>query len=488
MNSRTPDRSLDEIIDLLEVVEQQRRRADAERVRWFAAALEQALEDNVGSPEIAYRSLRAELATALQVSEHAIERQLSLAQRATQNFPSTLAALEQGTVSYQHVQVICDEGVIIGSGTDPETAERRHAYEQAVLEVAACETPNRLKPVARRLAETWAETPIEERHQEARTLRHVKVIDGDDGMADLIAHLPAVEAYAIRDRLTRISCHIERSEHTAATESVSAVSDAAASTLPPAFGASPAPNAPDASDALGATPESPVPSRTRDQIRADVLTELLLATDLHTLFAGSATEAIQARVQIMVPADTEQGTAELAGYGPIGTGTARNLAGTAPHWEHITTDPATGSVLAVDRYRPSEEMRRLLGARDQHCRFPGCRIPANRCDIDHTIDAHYGGPTATDNLANLCRGHHTLKHNSKWRVTQRAGGVLEWTSPTGREYTDRPPSTYRLPGTYRPPGTYGNPGTLDGTQHSRTPGKPSRVRFTPNPASSTAEF
>ena len=32
-----------------------------------------------------------------------------------------------------------------------------------------------------------------------------------------------------------------------------------------------------------------------------------------------------------------------------------------------------------------------------------------------------------------------LKHHSPWHVEQHPGGVLEWTSPTGREYSDRPP-------------------------------------------------
>jgi len=33
-----------------------------------------------------------------------------------------------------------------------------------------------------------------------------------------------------------------------------------------------------------------------------------------------------------------------------------------------------------------------------------------------------------------------LKHHSPWHVQQRAGGVLEWTSPTGRTYIDEPPA------------------------------------------------
>ncbi|WP_235590669.1 HNH endonuclease, partial [Leucobacter sp. G161] len=60
-------------------------------------------------------------------------------------------------------------------------------------------------------------------------------------------------------------------------------------------------------------------------------------------------------------------------------------------------------------------------------------------ETDHTIDAALGGPTATDNLAYLCRSHHALKGNSDWAVKQLAGGVLEWTSPTGRIYIDLPP-------------------------------------------------
>ncbi len=39
------------------------------------------------------------------------------------------------------------------------------------------------------------------------------------------------------------------------------------------------------------------------------------------------------------------------------------------------------------------------------------------------------------------RGHHTLKHNTAWTVRQLPGGVLEWTSPTGRIYIDTPVST-----------------------------------------------
>ena len=104
----------------------------------------------------------------------------------------------------------------------------------------------------------------------------------------------------------------------------------------------------------------------------------------------------------------------------------------------------SGTVLSVDRYRPTPEMKRMLSARDLHCRAPGCGVPAHRCDIDHTVDAALGGKTSTDNLAHLCRGHHTLKHHSDWQVEQLANGVMKWTSPSGRDHFDRPPSRVRF--------------------------------------------
>ncbi|HEX5730389.1 HNH endonuclease signature motif containing protein, partial [Microbacterium sp.] len=188
-------------------------------------------------------------------------------------------------------------------------------------------------------------------------------------------------------------------------------------------------------------------ARTMDQRRADILFDLVLAADPVAHAAGDA--AIRGNVSVTVPVlalidDTVRDPFEattLDGQSPIDIDTARMLAADAPGWDRILTHPITGAVLGVDRYRPSEEVRRHLRVRDQHCRFPGCRMPTRRCDADHTLDFALGGATTAENLANLCRRHHTLKHQTSWTVVQRPGGVLEWTSPTGAVYTDRPVST-----------------------------------------------
>jgi hypothetical protein len=88
-------------------------------------------------------------------------------------------------------------------------------------------------------------------------------------------------------------------------------------------------------------------------------------------------------------------------------------------------------------------IREQIQLRDRTCVFPGCTRPARRCDVDHIIpwdpdaDAEgrpQPGPTATWNLACLCRFHHRLKTHSPWRYAMVEPGVFEWTSPHGHRY------------------------------------------------------
>jgi hypothetical protein len=146
---------------------------------------------------------------------------------------------------------------------------------------------------------------------------------------------------------------------------------------------------------------------------------------------------------VTVPAATALGLGDepgdLAGHGPIPASMARRLAGTGS-WRKVTTDPATGAVVDVgrDRYTPSAALADLVRTRDRTCRFPGCRQPARRCDLDHVVPWP-AGPTDAANLAALCRHHHRLKHRTQWTVQGGAGGLLRWTAPTGHDYLTSPP-------------------------------------------------
>ncbi|MEJ6490822.1 DUF222 domain-containing protein, partial [Leucobacter sp. USCH14] len=167
---------------------------------------------------------------------------------------------------------------------------------------------------------------LDERHREEVRRRRVVVQEREDGMSDLWAYLPTVEAYAIHDRLTRIARDVERAE--TAAEGASA-GDAAAADVPGSTGAS--------DGGVGGAGGAGV-RRVRDEIRADVFTELLLGADPSAV-ACSSGEGVHARVQVIVPVtaldpETGDGTAErgvvpvaeLSGAGPIAVSAARSLA------------------------------------------------------------------------------------------------------------------------------------------------------------------
>ncbi|UVJ41023.1 HNH endonuclease signature motif containing protein [Arthrobacter sp. CJ23] len=299
-------------------------------------------------------------------------------------------------------------------------------HEAVVVACAEQQAPGRVRRLAVRKAEKVQPEALTLRHERAVAERHVRVTPLPDGMAELAAVLPAAVAHGIHDRLTRMAHAHAQAEAN----------------------------------------QAPCPAgmhRNVDQLRADLLSDVLLrgAPTGHDTPDGLLA-AITARAAVTVPVlnlidggtaraagnaaaisttagNAEQVPADMDGRHPIDPGTARILAGQAAAWNRVLTDPFTGAVLSVDRYRPSEELKRLLTSRDSRCRFPGCGIKARDLDVDHTQDAALGGPTETGNQVGLCRRHHTLKHRSPWKTRQAGAGVLEWTSPTGRTYVDHPP-------------------------------------------------
>ena len=91
-----------------------------------------------------------------------------------------------------------------------------------------------------------------------------------------------------------------------------------------------------------------------------------------------------------------------------------------------------GEILDVGRRTRtiSPALRRALAARDQHCRFPGCR--AVRSDVHHVRHWAQGGATALGNLVLLCRRHHRAVHEEGFQVTLDAAGEARFLRPDGR--------------------------------------------------------
>lgn len=409
--------SLRDIVAEAEFVAAALSAAEIAQVRVLARAGRLAAEQAAGAPaavqahDMALRSIAAELGGALRLTDRTVQARIGEARELVELFPETLRAWEEGRITRGHVRVIVDAGRVL---EDP----RRAAFEAEAIVLCAQETPNRVRAEIEMLAARMGEQSFTDRHRTAARRRRVVVVPGSDGMCEVVATLPTVLGDAILDRLTR---------------QAQAIMDARD-------------GSPRESSLFDGSPRD---ARSIDQIRADVLSDMLLAgtPSLDPTAHGDgpgALGAIRAQVQVIVPAmillGIDDGPADLVGRSPIDADTARVLAAAAPNWARVLTDPVDGCVLAVDRYRPALPQRRFLRARDQHCRFPGCRHAAIRCEIDHTIDAARGGPTAIGNLAHLCQRHHSMKQFTAWRVRQCGGGALEWTSPIGRVYREDAPA------------------------------------------------
>ena len=385
--------------------------------------------------ELALRTVAAEFAAALRVSDRTVQRRMTDASFLVERFPRVWRALGAGLISTGHARVICDAGEHL----DDPTA--RDAYAEEVLGFAETESPNRVARMARRVAERYQSRPIGERHKDARAKRGVWVKDLPDGMAELGMCGPAALVHGAFDRITAMAKTMqeptvqEQSNRTApGTEA------AAAGPRESAFG----PAADKKHDGTAANDP-----RTLGQIRADLTLDLLLTgTPTGHDTPGGLLAAITATVSVTVPVTTLMGAgttpAELNGRTPIDPDTARRLAGAASGWDRILTHPITGALLTVDRYRPGADLKRPLRARDQRCRCPTCGYPPSDCDIDHHHDAALGGATTAENLGHLCRRHHVLKHQTPWHVEPLTDGLYAWTSPTGRTYIDTPPAPHTI--------------------------------------------
>ncbi|GAA1975577.1 DUF222 domain-containing protein [Microbacterium pumilum] len=414
----------------------------AVQARILADALDLALVDGSSrrDTDLAVRSMAAELACAVGMSDRTVQAHMNDAQVLRDLYAASLSKLRSGGMSRAHAQVIIDEGTRLMDG------EVRADYERMMLELPAHLTTSRMRVIAKAIAEDLQPVSLTERHLEARAGRRVEVRDTDDGMAELLVPLPAVLAHGIYDRLTQQARIILAAELAAAkADAAKADGRAGAAMADAAIAATGADTTAVAGDIR--------PVRTLDQIRADMLCDLLLTghATVEGIDAdgGEGIDAIRGIVQITVPQSVLAGddagpSACLTGRGPIDSETAQRMAGNASLWHLVLTDRTSGAVVAVERRFPNEAQVRHLRARDEHCRFPGCRAPVWRCDIDHSIDHQHGGATSICNLAHLCRRHHTLKHNTAWQLRQLEGGVLEWTSPLGRVYIEHPPATLRF--------------------------------------------
>lgn len=374
--------------------------------------------------------------------------------------------------------------------------------EAEVLQRAEGRTSHQVKQDVERALQRVDAEHAADRHEAARTTRCVSRPQvRDDGMAALWVVLPAVQAVRVDGVLEAAAraaraggdprtleqlradglCDLVLSRGCIPTGAFRRVADgrpdgASDPLAHPAPSASPDPGSgfraedpgpADATRQAGAgagSPTRPTGTDPDDVARSDETS----GPDRPTIADGGATVGMHAgdpqaptgaaappahprtRVLITIPITTmmglDDGPAELAGYGPLDAVQARALAwgGT---WQRMLTDPRDGTVLDVGRtrYRPTAALAEHVRRRDRTCAWPGCAVPADLADLDHSRDYHRppgdGGPPGTtshDNLAPLCRNHHRLKSEGGFTLHHVRPGTYVWTDPTGHRYEVRP--------------------------------------------------
>jgi hypothetical protein len=140
----------------------------------------------------------------------------------------------------------------------------------------------------------------------------------------------------------------------------------------------------------------------------------------------------------------QPGTAVMLGHGALSGPVLADAIRTGATIKPIRKPSATPE----PHYRPSAELAEFVRMRDLWCRFPGCTVPAERCDIDH-VRPWPLGPTHASNLNCKCRHNHLMKTFypgiGGWSETQLPDATVIWTSPTGKTYTTHPGSRIFFP-------------------------------------------
>jgi hypothetical protein len=172
--------------------------------------------------------------------------------------------------------------------------------------------------------------------------------------------------------------------------------------------------------------------RSRDKRQADALTVVLNAA------AGSGDTGhsrIKPHITVTIDyADLKNQTANATGDLVFGDGLSaaavRRLACDAGVLPIVLGSDSQPLDVGMEERFVTGAMRAALNARDRGCIV--CGAPPVHCDAHHLVHWIDGGPTAVDNLALFCKGHHVDVHHGHWIVTI-TDGVVHVTRPDWAE-------------------------------------------------------
>jgi hypothetical protein len=344
-----------------------------------------------------------------------------------ESLPATFAALGAGAIDETRATALA----AVLQHAAPEVARR---VEERLLPRAAALSVGRLRARATALLLEVDPEGAGTRRRAAECTADVRVHPAPaDGMATLIADLPAADAAADLDVVDRLAGMLKNDGDTRPIGRLRAAVLHALISRPwdtsrPAVTAHLQVVAPLASLAGRASTPGEVDGLpiTAAHLRA-LLTELD-ALGVRAPEGGSVTLALTDDAGGLLATTTSEALVRLARRGcsdhPAG-GCGCAVLGRPP---------------AVDRYEPTDAQRRWVRTRDRTCRFPDCGRRVGYADLDHVVAHADGGETCCTNLCCLCRSHHRLKTFARgWRFRMDPDGTLHVTTPAGITRSTRPP-------------------------------------------------
>jgi hypothetical protein len=332
------------------------------------------------------------------------------------HLPNTISALATGEISVAHATVIAREtATAIRNGLSQDSVFR---VEQAALAHAEFHTPGQVASKVKTTIAKLAPEEFEEIADRARDSRRVSCYPEADGMATVIAILPAEDAQTVMKSIEAFIVKRNQEENSCDCDAATGIS----------------------LDCLQHNREGGAEwsMLSADMKRADALTYIAsqalssLADDVHP---HRRPITISVAIDLPTLLGLAENPGQLAGYGAIPASVARRLAADG-NWQRFVSDPTTGNLLDFGRekYTPPQELVDYLLARDRVCRFPGCRRTGQSSDIDHAQSWETGGETNPANLGLLCRRHHRMKTHGGWSLESNPDGSCLWKSPKGKSF------------------------------------------------------
>lgn len=346
------------------------------------AAVTEAAEAMTDDPEIAADTAASEVRAALRLTRRASDAELELARDLNGRLPGVWSALARGDIDLRRARTIA-------YGTSHLDDDVAAIVANRVLSDAPDLTTGQLRARLRRICMEADPEDAVRRYRDAVSERRLVTAAGPDGTAMLAGlDLPPHRVQAVCTHINRLALSLGREGET----------------------------------------------RTIDQLRADIFLDLLMGRSDQFEGKGST---IEIRVDLATLAELSDRPGDLAGYGPVVADIARRVARERPRatWRYAATDDGGGlAAVGTTRRRPNIDQRRRVESRNSTCVFPGCRMPASQCDLDHIVPWAKSNRTDTGELAPLCRHDHRLRHATGWDYRPIAGDRYEWISPMGHTY------------------------------------------------------